>query len=429
VPLRRKKLFLVLLGVLLISACHLRRHRLAKRSETVAHAASGSQSKSDQPGQTRGLSLHAPEVEKTAPAINLEKAVGRYGRRIAVSIGINDYNGRPWPRLNAAVQDARRMNALFRDLGFDRLFELHNKDATRASILDLLESKLPQETAPNDLIVIYFAGHGFTEDDRGYIVPVDASAKAKRSMISVQRLKQSALRMRSKNIMFVMDSCFSGSMFRRPKQDAQTSRQAFWEAAREEGVVQIITAGGADQEVLESGGWGRFTKALHEGLRGHADKNRDLVVTGAELATYLKTKVRKDTQAAQTPQWATIDGYGEIFIWDERKLPDELAAKQVDWRIRRITPFERQLAEVESLLRKKEWFGAEKILRKLALQTTNIEINILLAEVYAAADLLGNLELIAIELKAVEKQTLDADQQDRVINLRTRSRKARRGAF
>ncbi len=51
-------------------------------------------------------------------------------------IGIDEY--RHWPDLEYAVNDAKSMEAKLRDLGFDEVIPIANKEAIRDEILMLL---------------------------------------------------------------------------------------------------------------------------------------------------------------------------------------------------------------------------------------------------------------------------------------------------
>ena len=50
---------------------------------------------------------------------------------------------------------------------------LTDAQATQANILQEMESWLPAVTAPNDRVLIYFAGHGFISGGKGYLAPYD----------------------------------------------------------------------------------------------------------------------------------------------------------------------------------------------------------------------------------------------------------------
>ncbi len=71
---------------------------------------------------------------------------------------------------------------------------------------------------------------------------------------------------------------------------------------------QAITAGNAEQAVLDGGGGGHsvFTAAVLDALRGQADLDGDKVVTFGELFNHVGRTVETKTQQRQTPLQATF---------------------------------------------------------------------------------------------------------------------------
>jgi hypothetical protein len=363
----------------------------------------------------------------------MKYAQRRYAHRVAVTIGINTYAQAAWQPLHAAAADAQHIAELFRAMGFDRVERLENEAATRNAILDLLERRLPDMVGEQDLVVVFFAGHGATAGDQGYVIPADASSDLERTAISLQRLKDSALRMPARHTLFLADACFSGRMLRRARSH-EPDPVAYWEAAASDRVVQIVTAGGADELAQESDGWGWFTRAIHTGLTGKADQNLDGVVTTEELVTYAASQVHSEGTAPQHPQWGTVEGSGTVVLLDLRQVPrGERPAPSRSWM--RITGLERPLDEIHDLMQRRRWGAAENRLRATMLaqrhdgyyvRYVESELRLLLAEVYVEQDTLGNEKLIETELRSV-RGVLTQEQQQRLSDLRARLEEARRG--
>lgn len=365
-----------------------------------------------------------PKTEELSPA--LKYAHSRYSRRIGVVIGINQYQA--FPRLTAAVSDADRIGSLLDELGYDHVEYLRDGAATRAAIIDLMERRVPLIASDDDLVTVFFAGHGMTSAGMGYILPVDAKRNARQTAISVQRLKESALRMRARHVLYLMDACFSGTMFRKSVAIDETNSLAFWEAASKQRVVQLMTAGNADEMVLESGGWGSFTRSVHDGLQGKADLNRDQVVTSDELAQYVERRVVDDTGGQQHPLWGNIDGTGTVLLWDRRRLPAEAEDSRSAARAM-IRGMEKELRHVHELMFRKEWTAAERIVRDLTLRHSDVELNLLLAEIYLESDALGNAALIDAELGRAAGKSPSTEEQRRLLDLRARLEKRKRAPY
>lgn len=173
---------------------------------------------------------------------------------------------------------------------------------------------------------MYYAGHGETETladntKLGYIIPKDCPLLKKDPMgfashaISMRDIESVSLRIKSKHMLMVFDSCFSGSLFtlvRSPPQDI-SEKSSF-------PVRQFITAG-MENEVVP--GRSVFKRCFLIGLEGDADLTGDGYVTGTELGMYLSNKVvnyshRKQhlsTARSTTPTWTE----GISFLFDRHQ--------------------------------------------------------------------------------------------------------------
>ncbi len=239
-----------------------------------------------------------------------------YARRIAAVIGVNDY--KYWPALSGARNDAEKVAARLKELGFDEVFELYDKKATRGAILSLLGSKLGEVAGEDDLVVIFFAGHGQTETlggerKRGYIIPVDATVdNVFSTAIPMQKLRELTNRLPAKHVYYAMDSCYSGLGFTRGLGIVKPSSNNYISKVTSLRAVQMVTAGGEGEEAIERDGEGVFTRSFLDALDGKADSNRDGYVTATEIGAYVAPRVTNETGARQSPQAGRLEGEGEV---------------------------------------------------------------------------------------------------------------------
>jgi tetratricopeptide (TPR) repeat protein len=249
-----------------------------------------------------------------------------YDRSIAVVIGINNYT--TWPSLEFAVSDAEAIKNKLYEQGFDQVFELTDKAATRIQILKLLSDELPRILKENDRLLIYFAGHGQTEnfetkdesgknitEKEGYIIAVDSELGNYRgSAISMTKIREITKGYKAKHVLYAFDSCYSGLGLKRfggtNKADGYIQKLSTLKA------VQILTAGGENEQVGEENGHGIFTKYLILALSGKADLDNDGFVTASEIGTYIRPEVSRISKNSQTPKFGWISGEGD-FIFDE----------------------------------------------------------------------------------------------------------------
>lgn len=266
-----------------------------------------------------------------------------YERSWAVVIGINNYQH--WPHLQAAVADAKAVAQRLKEMGFQPVTYLVDGEATRDRILTEIGTRLGQDTGPNDRVVIYFAGHGYTEelpngDQVGYLIPADCpQSNFFTYAISMQQIRETFSRMRAKHIYYVIDACFSGYGFTRGTGVAPGAR-GYLQVVTEKRAVQMITAGRKGDMAHEEKGHGIFTLYLLKGLRGEADLNSDGLVTASELGAYVQPNVYQASGQKQLPQYGRLEGEGEVvFIVGETPRQKEV--------MQRIQALEKELSGLE----------------------------------------------------------------------------------
>jgi hypothetical protein len=240
-----------------------------------------------------------------------------YRKSWAVVIGINKYD--LWPPLEYAANDAQAVAKKLREIGFDEVIEILDKEATRERILTVLGSELPKNVGPDDRVLIFFAGHGQTESmpdgkEKGYIIPVDGDiTNYFTTAISMQQVRDISERIPAKHILYAMDACYSGQGFTRAL-GVDPGINGYIQKITSLRSVQMITAGGKAEQVVELDGHGLFTQYFLQGLDGEADRDNDGVVTASELGAYLMPQVSRASDNLQTPQYGRLDGEGEVVF-------------------------------------------------------------------------------------------------------------------
>jgi peptidoglycan/xylan/chitin deacetylase (PgdA/CDA1 family)/uncharacterized caspase-like protein len=261
-----------------------------------------------------------PAVAETPAAASF------YGESWAVVVGIDKY--RSWPKLAYAVNDARGVrDLLIRKYHFkpENVFLLLDEEATRERILNVLGDKLadPARVKKDDRVLVFFAGHGVTRrlpsgKSLGYLVPVEADQASYQSQaISMTNFQDVSEAIPAKHILFVTDACYSGVALTRGGGGA--AGLAYLREVTRRTVRQVLTAGGADQEVADGGPSGHsiFTWALMQGLEGKADLNGDAFITAGELAAYVGPTVSELSR--QTPAFGNLVGSeGGEFVFELR---------------------------------------------------------------------------------------------------------------
>ena len=285
----------------------------------------------------RGIRVNTRQTD--APAFK-GKA---YDNLWAVVIGVNTY--KHWPRLDYAVNDAKSVRQLLvSKYGFrpDHVMELLNEEATLVNLRTTLGGVLPQKAKKNDGVLIFFAGHGETVDlpdggNLGYLVPFDGSTEKGdyfATLMPMTQIRELCNMIPAKHIFFVVDACYSGLAAVSERGMSAETEMYVGKLAQLKS-RQILTAGGKGEQVMENDEWGHsaFTYKFLEGLEsGAADSDGDGVITSAEIALYIKTRVPKLTHNRQTPQFKNLSSdEGEfLFISPDAAARAETQTRDID---------------------------------------------------------------------------------------------------
>ena len=237
------------------------------------------------------------------------KSLPLYSGYHALVIGVGEYN-QGWPGLPNPVRDAHEVAELLQGMGWQvEMVENPDGELLRKSLNSLITGPGRDE---EKAVLIWFSGHGHTlgeadGSELGYIVPVDAPDPGQDEMgfmeraVSMRQVETVARRIRSKHVLMIFDSCFSGAIF-------QTTRAApppFIEEKVAQPVRQFITAGNENEQVPDRS---YFKTVFIQGVgQAYADRNKDGYVTGQELGAYLQENVINYSKKAQHPQFGKIN--------------------------------------------------------------------------------------------------------------------------
>ena len=239
----------------------------------------------------------------------------------------------------------------------DNIVLLKNKEATKASILQEF-SNITKKAEANDRVLIFFAGHGETEDlpdggEMGYLLPVDGNnTDLYISSIKMDEIQTISLRSEAKHILYLIDACYGGIASVGARGLDAESTPNYLQKITQYKSRQIISAGGRGEQVIEKAKWGHsaFTKNLLSGLGDFkADTDSDGIITAQELGTYLKKKVTIDSNNQQTPKTRNLssdEGEFVFFVNNGKNNSD----KQINTRDEVISEQLKETAEINALI-------------------------------------------------------------------------------
>ncbi|MBI4409514.1 MAG: caspase family protein [Gemmatimonadetes bacterium] len=241
----------------------------------------------------------------------------------AAIIGIGDYQHQNVPDLDFTVADAEGFyDYLINDLAIpkENVFKLINGEATTQQIKTVLGTKLRQKAAPEDMVIIYYAGHGAPEQDAAnldgdglekYLLSWEADPEnLYGSAFSMNEIANIFSRIQSERVVFIADACYSGASGGRTvfssgmRLRGNEIKDNFLARLSGSGKGRVIlSASSANEPSQERSdlGHGVFTYYLLEGLKGAADGNRDGVITVDEVYEYVADKVPAETGQTQHP--------------------------------------------------------------------------------------------------------------------------------
>ena len=235
----------------------------------------------------------------------------------AVLIGIDKYEDPRIPNLTFARADAQGIHEVLVDPELGRfppenVTLLTDEEATERQIRTVIGRDLRRSAGADDLVFIYYAGHGSAEIDpkcayqdglEKYIIPADAELDNLFSTaIAMNHIQTFFKRIEAKQILFFIDSCYSGEAGGRTFQNPNFTKRAamtndFLEAFSGEGRL-VVTACDVNEVSLETteAKHGLFTYHLIEGLKGKADTDKDGFVSMHELYSYVFDKVSQEAR-------------------------------------------------------------------------------------------------------------------------------------
>lgn len=240
--------------------------------------------------------------------------LARQGTAYVLAVGVNEY-ANPTFNLKYAVADARRFGEvlarqqrLVGRFGDVQVIPLMDHDATKANVLAALKrlagpeaspdgtaglpASIPQikPAEPEDLVVLFFAGHGVTDGARFYMVPHDLGYAGRRDALDAEAVKTIARHSLSDqeleraledvdagHLLLVIDACHSGQALEAAeKRQGPMNSKGLAQLAYEKGMY-VLTAAQSYQAAIE-------LERLGHGLLTYALVETGLAAGGADYA-------------------------------------------------------------------------------------------------------------------------------------------------
>jgi WD40 repeat protein/uncharacterized caspase-like protein len=283
----------------------------------------------------------------------------RAGTAYIIAVGINEY-ANPQYNLKYAVADAQSFGDELRTrlsqvAQFERVevVPLINENATKANIISALQrlAGVPgppslkagpldqlKRAQPEDIVIIYFAGHGTAQAQRFYLIPHDLGYAGDRTKLNEPglqtilqhsvadvELEEAVEGLDAGHLLLIIDACNSGQALEaEEKRRGPMNSKGLAQLAYEKGMY-ILTAAQSYQAALEAAqlGHGLLTYALvEEGLKTSvADSEpKDGVLSAREWLDFATERVPQ-MQEAKMKQGRGI-GLEIAFTEGEQNITD-----------------------------------------------------------------------------------------------------------
>ncbi len=240
------------------------------------------------------------------------QAIGPFGsfRYRALLIGNNEYQH--WDNLRTAIHDVEELSEVLKSsYGFLQEDIILLKDATRRETLQAFR-ELQQKSQPEDRLLVYYAGHGFSDSgsQRGYWVPVDAADQF--DYLPNEVIRKELEIIQAKHKLLIADSCFSGTFVTTQRSlgtELNWREEGYYVNKSADPSFQTLTSG-SNEPVFDGGAaWGGHSIFAHH-LLSKLRNNLDPYFPSKKLGQHLEEQVANDVAislgAEQTPIFSAI---------------------------------------------------------------------------------------------------------------------------
>lgn len=135
----------------------------------------------------------------------------KQGKNHLFAIGIDSYQFfTPLRNARKDIEDLARVLVDQYAFEAEDIQLICDQEATKDNIIDKLDG-LRRKVEPGDKLLIYYSGHGYTDTDRGFWIPVDAEPSRVSSYLANAEVRDIIQSIKARHILLLSDSCFSAS--------------------------------------------------------------------------------------------------------------------------------------------------------------------------------------------------------------------------
>lgn len=232
----------------------------------------------------------------------------------AIVIGIESYRHK-LPKADFAAHDAETVTKyLTKVIGYqeENVVTLLNDRALQSDMAKYFEKWLPNNVGQGSTVFVYYSGHGAPNPKTGdaFLVPYDGDPTfIDQTGYSLKRLYENLNKLPSKEILVVLDSCFSGAGGRSVvAKGARPLVINMDKIVLSSGKINVLSAASDDQisSSYDVKGHGLFTYFMLKGIKNEDVMRPDGTIMIDDLFAYVKPQVervaRRQYNNEQSPQ-------------------------------------------------------------------------------------------------------------------------------
>ena len=242
-------------------------------------------------------------------------------RKVALLIGVSDY-GEGIPSLSAPINDVAAMERVLKNPnmgGFDQVEPIINPEPTA---MRLAVQQIFANCHKDDLVLLFFSGHGITDDNNRLYLATKGTSKDfyKATSVPASFIQDISLESYAKRQVIVLDCCYSGA-FAEGWQAKSVGIHLEKELGAEGRVVLTSSTATQTSFQQEDEELSLYTQYLIEGIEtGAADKEGNGKIYAHELHDYAKAKVQ-EVKPKQKPE-IIIDREGFNILLSQAPVDD-----------------------------------------------------------------------------------------------------------
>ena len=215
-------------------------------------------------------------------------------KKVALLIGVSEY-GEGIPSLSAPVNDVAAVKRVLEDPNMGEFDEIETRINPDPTAMRLAVQQIFANCHKDDLVLLFFSGHGITDDNNRLYLATKGTSKDfyKATSVPASFIQDVSLESYAKRQAIVLDCCYSGA-FAEGWQAKSVGLDLEKELGAEGRVV--LTSSTATQTSFQQEGeeLSLYTQYLVEGIEtGAADKDEDGKIYAHELHDYAKAKVQE----------------------------------------------------------------------------------------------------------------------------------------